>query len=195
MDDADGTGVSGHRWDMHGYRGEEANSLRFSPLRGASHPVPVRGAFWGEWPAPKDVAFGAVMVQQTAGPVSRILSGRHESGLCGHSSRRRVATDAHQRPTRRFRLLHGAALRRRAGAGPEPCSRLESPSLFGLAPCGVYPAPAVTGRAVRSYRTFSPLPQRDWRAGPFGPGPSGCPPEGGGSRGGMFSVALAVGGP
>ena len=32
------------------------------------------------------------------------------------------------------------------------------PPLFGLAPGGVYPAAAVTGRAVRSYRTFSPLP-------------------------------------
>ena len=32
------------------------------------------------------------------------------------------------------------------------------PSLFGLAPCGVYPATAITGCAVRSYRTFSPLP-------------------------------------
>src|SRR3974390_3826242 len=27
------------------------------------------------------------------------------SVVCGHSSRRRVATDAHQRPTRRFRQL------------------------------------------------------------------------------------------
>ncbi len=31
-------------------------------------------------------------------------------------------------------------------------------SLFGLAPGGVYPATAVTSRAVRSYRTISPLP-------------------------------------
>ena len=31
-------------------------------------------------------------------------------------------------------------------------------SLFGLAPGGVYPAAPVTGNAVRSYRTFSPLP-------------------------------------
>ncbi len=31
-------------------------------------------------------------------------------------------------------------------------------SLFGLAPGGVYPATRVTTRAVRSYRTFSPLP-------------------------------------
>jgi hypothetical protein len=32
------------------------------------------------------------------------------------------------------------------------------PSLFGLAPCGVYPAAVITAGAVRSYRTFSPLP-------------------------------------
>jgi len=36
------------------------------------------------------------------------------------------------------------------------------PSLFGLAPCGVYPAPGVTAGAVRSYRTISPLPRQDW---------------------------------
>ncbi len=46
-------------------------------------------------------------------------------------------------------------------------------SLFGLAPGGVYPATAVTSGAVRSYRTFSPLPA----------------PEG---TGGIFSAALAV---
>ena len=40
------------------------------------------------------------------------------------------------------------------------------PPLFGLAPGGVYPAAAVTGRAVRSYRTFSPLPGS--RAGRYG---------------------------
>jgi len=33
-----------------------------------------------------------------------------------------------------------------------------SNSLFGLAGGGVYPASAVTGAAVRSYRTISPLP-------------------------------------
>ncbi len=52
----------------------------------------------------------------------------------------------------------GAAFRRRAGTEYEPCSELVLPSLFGLAPCGVYPATAITGCAVRSYRTFSPLP-------------------------------------
>jgi len=48
-----------------------------------------------------------------------------------------------------------------------------APSLFGLAPCGVCPARRITATAVRSYRTFSPLPRR-------------C------HRGGMFSVALSV---
>jgi hypothetical protein len=82
------------------------------------------------------------------------------SVVCGHSSRRRVAADVHQRPTRRFRPVHGAALRRRAGTERAPCSGHAHPSLFGLAPCGVYPAPGVTAGAVRSYRTISPLPQR-----------------------------------
>jgi hypothetical protein len=45
--------------------------------------------------------------------------------------------------------------------------------LFGLAPCGVCPARCITAAAVRSYRTFSPLPRR-------------C------RRGGIFSVALSV---
>jgi hypothetical protein len=39
------------------------------------------------------------------------------------------------------------------------CSRkLRGASLFGLAPCGVLPATSVARSAVRSYRTFSPLP-------------------------------------
>ncbi len=45
------------------------------------------------------------------------------------------------------------------GGGAEtrlPANRL--PPLFGLAPGGVYHATAVTGGAVRSYRTLSPLP-------------------------------------
>ncbi len=50
-----------------------------------------------------------------------------------------------------------------------------APSLFGLAPGGVCHAAAVTVGAVRSYRTFSPLPQLNRR------------------RGGMFSVALSLG--
>jgi hypothetical protein len=72
-------------------------------------------------------------------------------------------------------LLHNSSatyprvVTRRAGAyRPMPV-----PLLFGLAPCGVYPAHAVTSAAVRSYRTFSPLPASE-------------------DAGGIFSVALAV---
>ena len=63
------------------------------------------------------------------------------------------------------------------------------PSLFGLAPCGVYRARCVTTAAVRSYRTFSPLPQRV-KSKLF----TGCCAllRKAGSRGGLFSVALAV---
>ncbi len=80
-----------------------------------------------------------------------------------HSSRRRIAAPL-KRPTRRFPTVP-ANRNRNPGerAGP---ARIRSlglavgiPSLFGLAPCGVYPATALTDGAVRSYRTFSPLPQ------------------------------------
>ena len=43
--------------------------------------------------------------------------------------------------------------------------RRDIASLFGLAPCGVLPAICLTADAVRSYRTFSPLPLR---SPPFG---------------------------
>ena len=96
-----------------------------------------------------------------------------------HSSRRRIAA-ALKRPTRRFPAVPASRDRNpgeRAGtsAHPQPGLGCRIPSLFGLAPCGVYPATAFTGGAVRSYRTFSPLPQASEEA-----------------RGGIFSVALAV---
>ena len=64
-----------------------------------------------------------------------------------------------------------AGLARRAGAPPRLAPRHSR--LFGLAPCGVYPAMRLTTHAVRSYRTVSPLPRF-------------C------KQGGLFSVALAV---
>ena len=48
-----------------------------------------------------------------------------------------------------------------AGSSDLPESRTERaapPLLFGLAPRGVYPASRISPAAVRSYRTFSPLP-------------------------------------
>ena len=66
---------------------------------------------------------------------------------------------------------------RRPGDGPAAhlADRCVSP-LFGLAPGGACRAAAVTGRAVRSYRTVSPLP-------------AGEP------AGGLLSVALSLGSP
>jgi len=44
------------------------------------------------------------------------------------------------------------------GAETRLLNKFNMPPLFGLAPGGVYPAAPVTGGAVRSYRTLSPLP-------------------------------------
>ena len=56
-------------------------------------------------------------------------------------------------------LIRGlSAWAHRADTPLPPGEWRRSPCLFGLAPCGVYHAAPVTRRAVRSYRTFSPLP-------------------------------------
>jgi hypothetical protein len=59
-----------------------------------------------------------------------------------------------------FTLSHRAGTRCRRREAYNPC-------LFGLAPCGVYLAASITGRAVRSYRTFSPLPSPLARGGRY----------------------------
>jgi hypothetical protein len=81
-----------------------------------------------------------------AGPISRILY--DVAAADGHSSRPPI-TERLQRPTRRL----GASSRNAPGVATR------NPFLFGLAPCGVCHAPCIAARAVRSYRTFSPLPQ------------------------------------
>jgi hypothetical protein len=90
-----------------------------------------------------------------AGSVSRILSASR-SLQDGHSSRPHIAVRL-KRPTRNFHPIAGSpkvdAPSRRVRA------LLSARSLFGLAPCGVCHAPSIAGRAVRSYRTFSPLPR------------------------------------
>jgi hypothetical protein len=99
--------------------------------------------------------FGAIRFLQTARKPNSVLD--------DHSSRRRI-TAALEQPTRGFRLPSSFrsqapfAMAHRAST-PLPHEGLRrSPCLFGLAPCGVYIAATVTSRAVRSYRTFSPLP-------------------------------------
>jgi hypothetical protein len=78
-------------------------------------------------------------------PVSRILcSALRQSD--DHSSWPNI-TIWLQRPTRRCDAPSRHVFRE---AG--------TPFLFGLAPCGVYPALIIADQAVRSYRTFSPLP-------------------------------------
>ena len=105
---------------------------------------------------------GAVLKICARCPVSRVLSPVLPL-MDGHSSGMRVAAHL-MRPTRT--TVRKPTFRRSKLPG--------RPSLFGLAPGGVYPAAAVTSRAVRSYRTFSPLPAK---------------------AGGMFSVALSLGSP
>ncbi len=69
---------------------------------------------------------------------------------------------------------------------PTPSRQSASATLFGLAPCGVLPATRVTTSAVRSYRTFSPLPfdsrrplgRRSLRASPERRHPRRSKPEG-----------------
>ena len=56
---------------------------------------------------------------------------------------------------------------RRHGGSPGASDRSETlPLLLGLAPGGVFPAAAVAGGAVRSYRTVSPLPAVRYIGGP-----------------------------
>src|SRR6476469_6142473 len=65
-----------------------------------------------------------------------------------HSSRPAIAGGL-KRPTRKFRASSRHACKLAPATSP----------LFGLAPCGVCHAPCIAARAVRSYRTFSPLPR------------------------------------
>jgi hypothetical protein len=78
-------------------------------------------------------------------PISRVLC-RRGCRRDGHSSGTPVARRLEQ-PTR-------TAMRKRI---PKRGGRASMPSLFGFAPGGVCPAASVTSRAVRSYRTLSPL--------------------------------------
>ena len=80
----------------------------------------------------------------------------------GYSSRMAVASHLKQ-PTR-------------TSVQDRTCCTRQRVSLHGLAPDGVYHARSVASSAVRSYRTFSPLP-----AYPFP------------ASGGLFSVALSLG--
>ena len=91
---------------------------------------------------------GANALKGVGGGVSEAkeLADKPGSVEDSHSSGTRV-TARLERPTREH-----ARAARRGSKPPVP--------LFGLAPGGVYPATDVATSAVRSYRTFSPLPAR-----------------------------------
>ena len=81
-------------------------------------------------------------------------------------------------------LAHGLEQPTRTASLTSPCGVIAVreltalPPLFGFAPGGVCHAVSVAGYAVRSYRTFSPLP-----------------PDAEAKEGGSFSVALSLGSP
>ena len=82
-----------------------------------------------------------------AEPVSRILYG--VAAADGHSSRPVILIGSSDLP---------GSLAHRADTRGKRLTPSSIPSLFGLAPCGVCHASRITARPVRSYRTFSPLP-------------------------------------
>jgi len=77
------------------------------------------------------------------------LRGRAERD--GHSSGTPVARRLKQ-PTRTARSRHRSR--------SDHLREISAPPLFGFAPGGVCRAVSVAGNAVRSYRTFSPLPRQ-----------------------------------
>jgi hypothetical protein len=134
-----------------------------TPLHSVAH-----SSFQSKWSAPAGKVPGRgcrVKRNSAKGPVSRILS-------CaviplGAALPRTLISDLPggfgdciEQPQRAPRHVK-SRLNASGRCVAPPDSERALPSLFGLAPCGVYPAPPFTGRAVRSYRTISPLPRRE----------------------------------
>ena len=107
---------------------------------------------------PNSVPFDSPHLRAFGAPVGLAQGDDHSSSP--------VIADGIKRPTREPRT----------GRPMGPVARIRAP-LFGLAPCGVLPATPVARRAVRSYRTFSPLLV--------------CPGIAGAPVSGVFSVPLS----
>ena len=125
--------------------------------------------------------------------------GRHVSNrackpnsvVCGHSSRRRVTADTHQQPTRRFRHLLEPPVAYRADT-PRGLV-LSAIASLPIWSCSVWGLPCLlcyhsSGALLPHLFTLTPAGLAV-QARPLGH--SGGPPKRG-SRGGLFSVALAV---
>jgi len=98
-------------------------------------------------------------------PVSRILSVAREAQRGDHSSSPAIA-DGIQQPTRGSQRRSLSSATHSGRAGP--------PLLFGLAPRGVFRAPAIADEAVGSYPTFSPLPNAPTERGELEVFPRAC---------------------
>ena len=106
------------------------------------------------------------------------------SVVCGHSSRRRVAANAHQRPTRRFRPDHWSSLT--ASGRCRTRALLRARGSLPIWSCSVWGLPC-----LRHYcRSGALLPHLFTLTTAAGAVPRAAP-----RSGGMFSVALAVHGP
>jgi hypothetical protein len=115
------------------------------------------------------------------------------SVVCGHSSRRRVAADAQQRPTRRFRDFLEPPER----IGPmRSAARLLAAASLPIWSCSVWGLPCLrryrrSGALLPHLFTLTPAPRpaaNSLEADRRGD----HPPKEGFGRGGIFSVALAV---
>jgi len=198
-------GVSHAAWECIGYA-STANRRATPPTRASARLTPLTiAASTQKWPAPAGkrsrLGLSSCKAIRQEDPVSRILSCA-VIPLDAASPRTFISDLPGGFDKSSSRLAASGRCVARPDSWPAP------PSLFGLAPCGVYPALGVTAEAVRSYRTISPLPWR-WssRNGERGRKTGstrvlrfqGRPPasrrRGRGSRGGIFSVALAVHGP
>src|SRR5271166_636580 len=126
-----------------------------------------------KWPAPAGEGFPAGAVVGALKQFGKRTC-KPNSVVCGHSSRRRVAADTHQRPTRRFRHLLRAAWAHRADA--QRC----------MARCKRFPPYLVLLRVGFTLPPTLP-PERCALTAPFHPYPRLSR-----DAGGIFSVALAV---
>jgi len=159
-------GVNGNNLHDHTARPHLGGHLRYPPLSSIKPNEVFRFSPRARMRAPAAKA-GAmhnaqVRRQGASRPVSRVLYGLRalRRGNVAAIHLGRPLPDA-------SRNLPG----RRAGNSPRGSPL--APPLFGLAPGGVYRAASVTGRAVGSYPTLSPLPHK--------------------MRGGLLSVALSLG--
>ena len=113
------------------------------------------------------------------------------SVVCGHSSRRRVAADTHQRPTRRFRQLLRAAWAHRADAQRRMARCRRFPPYLVLLRVGFTLPPALPPERCALTAPVHPYPSANPASRNRGR-PARSRTTGRGSRGGIFSVALAV---